>query len=138
MSPYDLTGNRLQEERKKLGLTQAEAAKKVGVRREMWGRYERGALPQRSVAASLSAAGFDVEYIFTGVSRAMRAQLNSQQACAIHSANAEPDTAQAQPLEPIPNTVSTKRIMAMLRLCTESERALYTLLNVIAQRRKKN
>lgn len=36
MSPYDLTGNRLQEERKKPRLTQAEAAKKVGVRREMW------------------------------------------------------------------------------------------------------
>ena len=138
MNPYDLTGSRLQEERKKLGLTQAGAAKKVGVRREMWGRYERGALPQRSVAASLSAAGFDVEYIFTGVSRAMRAQLNSQQACAIHSANAEPNTAQAQPLEPIPNTVSTKRIMAMLRLCTESEcAALYTLLSAITQRRKK-
>ena len=121
------------------GLNGEEAAKKVGVRREMWGRYERGALPQRSVAASLSAAGFDVEYIFTGISSAMRAQLNSKQACTIHSANAEPDTAQAQPLELTQNTVSTKRIMAMLRLCTESEcAALYTLLSAITQRRKKN
>lgn len=36
-----LFGRRLMRERKRLGLTQKEAADRCGVRREMWGRYER-------------------------------------------------------------------------------------------------
>ncbi len=35
-------GERLAVERKILGLSQKDAAEKCGVRREMWGRYERG------------------------------------------------------------------------------------------------
>ena len=35
-------GVRLAAERKRLGLSQKDAAERCGVRREMWGRYERG------------------------------------------------------------------------------------------------
>jgi transcriptional regulator with XRE-family HTH domain len=59
---------RLKEERKRLGLSQAETAEKCGVKRETWSRYENGALtPGMEVLAALAAAGADVQYILTGV-----------------------------------------------------------------------
>ena len=60
-------GERLKQERVRLGFNQTVAAKKVGVSREMWGRYEKGAAKPRDVVESkLQGAGFDVDYIFTG------------------------------------------------------------------------
>ena len=55
MENYYLFGNRLKEERKKLGLNQAEIAKKCGVSREMWGKWERG-----------EQIGIDVQYVMHG------------------------------------------------------------------------
>ena len=61
-------GERLKQERVRLGFNQTVAAKKVGVSREMWGRYEKGAAKPRDVVESkLQGAGFDVDYIFTGI-----------------------------------------------------------------------
>lgn len=58
---------RLLEERKRLGLSQADAAAACGVSREMWGKYERGAAsPGCDVLAAFSDTGADVLYILTG------------------------------------------------------------------------
>ncbi|MDT8229585.1 helix-turn-helix transcriptional regulator [Pseudomonas aeruginosa] len=58
---------RLRQERKRLSLTQAQAAQKAGVTRETWSRYETGALlPGMEVLAALANAGADVHYILTG------------------------------------------------------------------------
>ena len=66
MNPSYLVGNRLREERERLGLTQAEAGALVGVSREMWGKYERGALPGGEVLVSLGSGEMDILYILTG------------------------------------------------------------------------
>lgn len=58
-------GHRLKAERKRLGLTQAEAAKQIGVSREMFARYEAGSMPKDPVISRMGARGFDVEKIFT-------------------------------------------------------------------------
>lgn len=51
-------GHRLAAERKLLGLSQKDAAERCGVRREMWGRYERGeAEPGVSVLEHFCALG---------------------------------------------------------------------------------
>jgi transcriptional regulator with XRE-family HTH domain len=56
-----------QEERKRLGLSQAEAGALCGVSREMWGKYERGqASPGADVLQAFAAAGADIRYILTG------------------------------------------------------------------------
>ncbi|HBN9615870.1 TPA: helix-turn-helix domain-containing protein [Pseudomonas aeruginosa] len=58
---------RLRQERKRLSLTQAQAAQKAAVTRETWSRYETGALlPGMEVLAALANAGADVHYILTG------------------------------------------------------------------------
>jgi len=58
---------RVLEERKRLGLSQADAAAACGVSREMWGKYERGAAsPGCDVMAAFSKTGADVLYILTG------------------------------------------------------------------------
>lgn len=58
---------RLQEERKRLGLSQDAAGSMCGVSREMWGKYERGKAAIASEAlASFAQAGANIEYILTG------------------------------------------------------------------------
>lgn len=69
-------GERIKEERIRLGINQTKAAEIVGVRREMWGRYERGSVPGDLVADKLHKVGFDVDYIFTG----LRSQVYEQAA----------------------------------------------------------
>ena len=66
MNFNSLFSERLKTERKRLGLSQAAAGEVVGVSREMWGKYERGAMPGVDVLAALSASGADVLYILTG------------------------------------------------------------------------
>ena len=57
----------LEEERKRLGLSQAEAGHVCGVSREMWGKYERDqATPGADVLEAFAAAGADVNYILSG------------------------------------------------------------------------
>lgn len=57
----------LKAERKRLGFSQADAAEKCGVSREIWGRYERGVVvPGGEVLKALADLGADVQYILTG------------------------------------------------------------------------
>lgn len=66
MSFSHLFGERLKEERVRLGLTQIGLAEKAGQSREMLGKYERGAAePGASVLMALAAAGIDVLYLLT-------------------------------------------------------------------------
>lgn len=81
-NPSNLVGIRLCSERKRCGLTQAEAANSVGVSREMWGKYERGAKPGTNVLLRLATQGFDVPYILTGErtpAAALQAHINAAQ-----------------------------------------------------------
>lgn len=58
---------RIKEERKRLGLSQAQAADLTGVTRETWGKYERRILvPGGDVLFAFAAAGADIQYIIKG------------------------------------------------------------------------
>ena len=58
---------RLKEERKRLRISQAEAASRSGVQRETWSRYENGLLqPGTDVWVALSLMGADIRYILSG------------------------------------------------------------------------
>ncbi|MGS0740458.1 helix-turn-helix domain-containing protein [Glaciimonas sp. GG7] len=60
-------GERLREERDRLGFTQQEMADQMGVRREMSSKYERGqAAPGGDALEAFSVAGGDVQYVLTG------------------------------------------------------------------------
>lgn len=59
-------GERLKIVRKELGWSQQQAADAIGVRREMWAKYEAGAEPGAKVIAGMIGAGLDVAYILTG------------------------------------------------------------------------
>lgn len=59
-------GKRLKSLRETRGWSQQAAANLVGVRREMWAKYEVGAEPGAKVLAALAAEGVDVDYILTG------------------------------------------------------------------------
>lgn len=61
-----LVGDRLRAERERIGIRQADAALLCGVTREMWGRYERGAMPNSGVLVALIGHGFDVNWILGG------------------------------------------------------------------------
>ncbi len=61
-------GERIREERKRLGLSQAEAAQLCGVVRETWGKYERDVFELGgAVLRAFVAAGADADYIVTGI-----------------------------------------------------------------------
>lgn len=65
MISKSLFGNRLKEQRKFLGLTQAQAAEKAGIERETWGKYERGVfMPSGDVLLSFLSMGIDVSGLF--------------------------------------------------------------------------
>lgn len=65
---FQLVPARLAEERQRLKLTQAQAAKLCGVSRDVWGKYERGeTAPGSQVLFGFWPAGADVSYILTGV-----------------------------------------------------------------------
>lgn len=58
---------RLKSERKRLDLSQAEAAALCGVSRETWGKYERGSIvPGGDVLLSFAMNGANVQFILTG------------------------------------------------------------------------
>jgi len=59
-------GDRIREERERLGWSQQAAANAVGVRREMWAKYEAGSEPGAKVLSGMVAAGMDVVYVLTG------------------------------------------------------------------------
>lgn len=63
----DSLSRRFAQERKRLGLSQADIADAIGKTREMIGRYERGlAIPGGDVLMSLATIGMDVYYILLG------------------------------------------------------------------------
>lgn len=58
---------RIKEERKRLGLTQEEAAEKCGIRRQQWIRYEKGTSEFDGEALrNFGEAGASISYILTG------------------------------------------------------------------------
>lgn len=60
-------GERIRIERKRLGLSQAEAGRLCGVARETWGKYERGVFEMGGAAfRAFIAAGADADFITTG------------------------------------------------------------------------
>nr|WP_198921984.1 helix-turn-helix domain-containing protein [Enterobacter ludwigii] len=57
----------MKSERKRLALSQAEAAALCGVSRETWGKYERGSIvPGGDVLLSFAMNGANVQFILTG------------------------------------------------------------------------
>ena len=66
-------GERLRMERQRLGLSQAQAAEKTGITREMWGRYERGSVNINGhVLAQFIEIGASESFLRRGVSRSAR------------------------------------------------------------------
>jgi len=67
VSDKSLLGERLKEERERLGLTQIALALAVGQSREMIGKYERGASePGAAALAAWADVGIDVLFVLTG------------------------------------------------------------------------
>lgn len=63
-----LFAQRIKNERKRLGLTQAQAAENCGVSRQIWGRYETGqAMPNSELLFVFQSIGMDIHYLFSGV-----------------------------------------------------------------------
>ena len=61
-------GDRLREERERLGFSQASFAEITGAHRKSQGNYELGErMPDAAYLAAIAAAGADVLYILTGV-----------------------------------------------------------------------
>ncbi|MEG1971298.1 MAG: helix-turn-helix transcriptional regulator [Burkholderiaceae bacterium] len=74
-----LIGQRVAEERKRLGLSQEQAGNVGGVSREMWGRYERGGgVMGTEVLARFATAGADALYILTGQRAAPAVPMSSK------------------------------------------------------------
>jgi transcriptional regulator with XRE-family HTH domain len=70
MHPSTQRSERLKNERKRLGWSQQKAADAIGVRREMWAKYEAGAEPGADALSNMQKAGIDVDYVLTGVTEA--------------------------------------------------------------------
>lgn len=59
--------NRLKEQRKKLGFTQAQIAEMCGISSRMWGDYERGKyFPRNENLIAIEKAGIDIQYVMYG------------------------------------------------------------------------
>lgn len=61
-----LLGPRLKEERKRLGIKVKDMTASLGLSRNMWHRYEIGAVPGLSVLVACGELGFDIGYLLTG------------------------------------------------------------------------
>jgi transcriptional regulator with XRE-family HTH domain len=92
-------GQRLRAERERLGLSQQKAADGVGVRREMWSRYESGTEPGAAVLAAAGRLGFDLPYVLMGDQSA-----RSQQSLKDTPAGTPPDAVGSQPARLAPVT----------------------------------
>lgn len=80
-------GERLREERKRLGLSQDAAATRASVSREMWGKYERGVgMPGGDVLTAIAQQGFDINYVLTGSRQGPAGPAMSKRARAIADA----------------------------------------------------
>lgn len=66
-NPIESFGQRLQEERDRLGLTQEELAQRADITRVSQARYETGTrIPDAEYLALVAAVGVDVGYLLTG------------------------------------------------------------------------
>lgn len=72
-------GDRIREERQRLGMAQQQAATAAGVRREMWAKYESGAEPGAKALAGMAAMGVDVHYVLVGERDASRPALDASE-----------------------------------------------------------
>lgn len=80
MISRSLFGNRLKEQRKFLGLTQAQAAEKAGIERETWGKYERGVfMPSGDVLISFLSMGINVSKLFMDPTKKNEANPNEEE-----------------------------------------------------------
>lgn len=70
MHPDTHRGERFKIERKRLGWSQQKAADAIGVRREMWAKYETGAEPGADALSAMQRAGVNVDYVLTGTTEA--------------------------------------------------------------------
>ncbi|NHR07436.1 XRE family transcriptional regulator [Chromobacterium haemolyticum] len=59
-------GPRLREERRRLGIKVKDMTASLGLSRNMWHRYEMGAVPGLSILIACSELGFDIAYLLTG------------------------------------------------------------------------
>ncbi|WP_019519357.1 helix-turn-helix domain-containing protein [Faucicola boevrei] len=63
----EIIGNRLVDERKRLGLTQAQASSQAGITQTTYSRYENGErVPTLQAILGFYNMGFDVIYLLTG------------------------------------------------------------------------
>lgn len=66
-------GERLKEERNRLGFTQAQLAEKIGIHRNTQNRYEKGERePDTAYLDALKSVGVDVAYVLSGDTRSER------------------------------------------------------------------
>lgn len=72
MNPNTQRGERIKAERTRLGLSQQKAADAVGVRREMWAKYEAGAEPGAEPIAGMRRLGVDVDFVLSGKTQQQR------------------------------------------------------------------
>jgi len=62
-------GNRLKEERARIGMNQPDFAALAGTTKKSQITYEKGVMPDAAYLAAVAGAGADVQYIVTGVRR---------------------------------------------------------------------
>lgn len=94
-----LIGERLKEERDRLGLTQEQMAGRLNVTQKTQGLYERGQrMPNAEYLALMAAQGCDVLYVLTGQRAPTVAPMTEREACMLENyrALAEEDKAAMQ------------------------------------------
>ena len=85
MDFISLFAPRLKIERKRLGLSQAEAAQVCGVSREIWGKYERAmAVPGGDVIFAFASAGADIHFVMTGARSAVSLSDDEEELLALY------------------------------------------------------
>lgn len=110
-------GLRLREERERLSLSQADAGLLGSVTREMWGRYERGAMPSAEVLLRVQGHGFDVNYILGGSRTLSESTLTDDEAELVNDYRATDDEGR----------VSISRMARMERMRTAEPMHAYSI-----------
>jgi transcriptional regulator with XRE-family HTH domain len=89
-------GDRLRQERDRLGHSQQGLAELVGVQRAMLSRYERGLVePGAGVLMRLAEAGVDVSYVLFGARSGAARTLTPEEAALLDNYNAADERGRA-------------------------------------------
>lgn len=89
-------GQRIREERERLGWSQQAAANAAGVRREMWAKYEAGSEPGAKALSGMAKSGMDVVYLLTGQrSQAGAPAISASDRALLNDYHAAPEQVQA-------------------------------------------